>query len=951
LAKEDRLNSPTRSGFVLAVAEQAQNHLLATKFLVPSPARALIPRLALHAVLAESLNLPLTLISAPAGYGKTTLLADFARQTGSGFHTAWVSLDQADRDARCFWRYVLTALDHCQPGLTDPALQLIEKRPALPLAEMLTALINAISQSQAQYLLILDNLDLADEPPVQSSLNYLLEHQPPQLHLVLSTRRDPPLNLSRLRANNQLLEIRVGQLRCSEAETALFLKEITGIELPPGAAAKIAERTEGWLAGLQLMCLALRSQPGGAGGISSLNGSQRYILDYLNEEVIQRQPAAVRSFLMRTSILRQLSAPLCDAVMDSTGSQAMLEALDQSNLFLQPLDDQRQGYRYHSLFAEALRSLLQREEKELIPDLQLRASRWYAGQNQVLEAIRYALQARAYQAAADLMEALTETGPTRALKQVWGQSEEIPSMLDWLGQLPAEIVQMRPRLGLYYARLLASAGQSGEVAAWVQAAETALDHLAEPCDVEADQAGGPVSLLHPSDPGPEETRRLRGEIAAQRALTASLHGQPNRAGEFCRAAESELREKDLAQQALLACAYAEVELSRGQAAPAIRSLSQAAAALRQCELPAAEINTLSQAASLLQMQGRLHESQQLLQQAIELASAHSPAPGAPWPLQGLAGPAYLALADVLREWNQLDRALELAQQGMGMLEVTRNRQFADVGEATLARIHLSMGNAAPAQAALRRSRLLPALLDNPYRRSWLLSVEQARTWLKIGELEAAAHWAEELEQMERPASSFAREREDLAHARICLGLGQPRAARELLAAHAPAIATAKRFGHLLELRLLEAQACAALKDEAASQAALAEALRMAEPEGSLRPFLDEGAPLAELLQRLRDRQARQKTNTAFIDLLLAEFQKEGAGAAAQPGHSIQDPLSAREMEVLHQLATGSSNHEIAGSLVLSVETVKRHVGNILAKLEANNRTQAVARARSLGLIN
>jgi LuxR family maltose regulon positive regulatory protein len=957
LAKEEHIKSLPHDDLVLAAflgqraagareQDPLQNRLLATKFFIPAPARNLITRARLDDLLEEARSLPLTLVSAPAGFGKTTLLANWARlhtqAPDAAPQAAWLSLDESDREPRRFWMYVLTALDKCQPSVLADALRLLED-PARPgLDELLTALINALSQAKSPCFLILDNYHLADEPSIHASLNYLLEHQPPQLHLILLTRTDPPLNLSRLRANDQLLEIRSDQLRCDVAETAIFLKQVVGIDLAPSAIAKILDRTEGWLVGMQLLGLSLRSQPGGPTFIQTLNGSQRHILDYLTEEVYQRQPGPVQQFLLRTSFLERLSASLCDAVSGQTGSQEMLEYLERSNLFLTPLDDQRRWYRYHSLFAEALSALLEREDKVIIPDLHLRASLWLAEHNQVIAAIRHALQARAYQVAADLMEALTEANPWRIEKNAWGPQEEIPTMLASLQQLPAEIVQMRPRLGLYHARLLSSAGRMGEVEAWVQAAEIALNHLEMPCAVQPEQGATQPTILHPTDPSPEETLRLRGEIAARRAFVAGFYGQAQLAQELCQTAESSLTERDLAQQALLAAARGQLEFSQGQAGPAIRHLLDAGAYLQKAEQPSA-VNHTSQAASLLHMQGRLHEAYQLLQQTIELASPHGGPPAAS------VGAAYICLADVLREWNQLDQALDLAQQGMRFSEHTQNMVDADAGYLVITRIFLSQGNLTAAQQALRHARQLPTLRDNPYRRTWLSAVEQARVWLQQGELETAAHWSEELLHRGRPASPMAHEREDVARARILLALGQPQSARQSLASLAPLAAKAKRFDTLLEIRLLEAQASALLKDEPAVQAALSDALRMAEPEGAIRRFVDEGPALAALLARLRDQQHRQGA-TPYLDSLLAAFPKEAAGGMSLPRYGVQDPLSEREFEVLREMAIGSSNQEIAGKLVLSVETIKRHVGSILTKLESNNRTQAVARARSLGLL-
>ena len=421
------------------VSTRVQEHVLATKFFVPASSHELIPRPRLESLLQEGLRRPLTLVSAPAGFGKTTLLAEWVhslrQKTLETHRVAWVSLDAADNSALRFWTYVLTALDTCEPGLATPALQELQAPGVPALEEALTTIINGLSQATHSYVLILDDFALMNEPVVHTSLQFLVAHQPPQLHLIILTRTDPPLTLPRLRARGQVLEIRTEQLRCTAAEAAAFLQKVMGIELPPEALQEMIARTEGWLVGLQLLGLAVQAHRDSHDLFPLLSGTHRYLLDYFSEEVLGQQPPAVQRFLLRTSILEQCSASLCDVVTEQTGSQQMLEHLEQANVFVIPLDERRRCYRYHALFAQALRARLEQEDAELIPALHLRASHWYEQQGHLSQAAQHALQARAWQRVADL-QPCTEPHHEQQDDQPARQEPERAAMLSRLPDRP-----------------------------------------------------------------------------------------------------------------------------------------------------------------------------------------------------------------------------------------------------------------------------------------------------------------------------------------------------------------------------------------------------------------------------------------------------------------------------------------------------------------------------------
>jgi LuxR family transcriptional regulator, maltose regulon positive regulatory protein len=424
--------------------EPFRDQLLATKFLVPVASHALIPRARLMALLDTCPRRPLTLVSTPAGFGKTTLLSEWVRALSQeSIQVAWVSLDEEDNELVRFWRYVLTALDRVQPGMCTDLVTLLRTHTSPPLPYLLTTLINRLVRSTRQILLVLDDYHVITDQAVQASFTSLVEHLPTQLRVVLSTRVDPPLPLSRLRARSQLLEVRTEQLRCTDTEVADFLRKIVGVELSSSEVAQVTSRTGGWLVSLQMLDLSLQRPEDPFHVQEEVSGSHRHILDYLTEEVLRQQPPAIQRFLLHTSILERLTAALCDAVLEQSGSQQVLEELKRTNLFLISLDSQRRWYHYHPLFAEALRFWLERVEPEALEALHLRASEWYAEYHYFEEAVQHAILAHAWQQAADLIE--VEMGTSN--QERW----EPATLRHWVEQLPPEVVRTRPRLCLIYA--------------------------------------------------------------------------------------------------------------------------------------------------------------------------------------------------------------------------------------------------------------------------------------------------------------------------------------------------------------------------------------------------------------------------------------------------------------------------------------------------------------------
>jgi LuxR family maltose regulon positive regulatory protein len=912
-----------------------RDQLLTTKFFIPSPSHALIPRPRLTAQLSTSLQHKLTLISAPPGFGKTTLLSAWVHSLPSGNpHVAWVSLDEADNDPLRFWEYGLTALDNCKPGLCTFLLTFLHTEHSLSVPYLLTALINTLVKQTEQFLLVLDDYHVITEPQVHSSLTYLLEHLPPQLHIILATRADPPLSLPRLRAHDEVFEVRTEQLRCTSEEALAFFTQAMGIPLTSEEIQEVEVRTEGWLAGLQLLALSMRGRTDPSVLLAEVNGTHRYILDYLTDEVLRQQPTALQTFLLRTSILERLYASLCDRVLGQSGSQLVLEQLEQANLFVVALDEQRQWYRYHALFAEALRYRLQQTEGEAVAALHLRASQWYAQQGNLHEAVRHAVSAGDWQRVADLIE------PAQAV--IWS-SHEHATLRRWLEQLPVEVARSRPRLCLAYAKILYLVAPYNPMERWLQDAETAL-RARFPAATNGDAETGALPLAEQ-----REWDDLLGEIASFRAaVTAFTLGDGHAALAFCEEALTHLSPQNLVARAEVAYAKSLAYHALGDIVPAIKSAREATT-LAQAEGNISQIVAYTcRTAYSLQLHGKLHEVLQVAQLAAMRGTTSVGLPHA------MVSWAYILYADVLREWNRLDEALDLALRGVQLSEQTETIVALYLAYAVLMRVYQAQGEMDAARLAFQKSEAALAQNYSPYRRDIFLIAEWVQFWLAGGEVERAIDWAQELVQQPGEQSPLAREREDVARARILLAQKRPTEALSLLEPLRVDAEKQKRWSHVIEMKVLQALAHHMRDEEQKALTVLAQAVRLAEPEGYIRRFVDEGAPMAVLLSRLREQQ-RKRGPTPYLDTVLAAFRQDGTAHERAGQHTtaqpLLDPLSARELEVLQLLARGDSNPEIAEVLVLSSQTVKSHVRNILSKLGVKNRVQAVARARALGLLS
>ena len=902
--------------------------LLATKLHMPASRPGLVQRPRLTARLDEGLARGLVLVCAPAGYGKTVLLADWARR---GAHpAAWLSLDEGDNDPARFWRHAVAALDRARPGIGERVAPLLGPPAPSSFQGLVTALINelAAQPGDGEALLVLDDYHVIGSQQVHESLAFLLEHRPAGIRVVLASRSDPPLALARLRARGQLAEVRVAELRFTPAEAAELLQHAASA-LPEASLAALAARTEGWAAGLQLAALSLRGQADAAAFVAAFTGSHRYVLDYLAEEVLQRQDPQLRAFLLETSVLERLSGPLCDAVTGREGSQALLEQAERAGLFLIPLDEVRGWWRYHHLFAGLLRARLQQEQPTRVAQLHCNAAAWYCGHELADDAIGHAVAAGEMLWAARIIE--------QHFNLVYSTRGEAATIHRWLSVLPAGLVRSRPRLLLTQALMAATSGHLEEVEPLLNAVDCAPPGWAgEPFE----PAGGAAASYLVNVPA---------LTTLHRGYLAQFHGDPEATAAFSTQTLAEIKPGERLLSASAHGFLAVAEWLHGRLTEAERAFASSVTGWREADQLTLTAWGWYELALLRRAQGRLDAAVLTCEQALaNLVTSGRPLPA--------AGPSHVGLAEIAYQRDELDLALRHATEGIALC-----RQFVYTvplanGLATLAMIRQATGDPAGALAAITEAEQAypaPAGLLNP------VPALRARLLLAQGDLAAAARFVQDNGLGRDDEPDYARESGHLVLARILLAQDRPGQALTLLDRLHAAAAAQDRGDSLIETGALLALARAAADDEAGAVTALAGALLLACPQGYVRVFADEGPPMAALLGRLI---AAQRTGQAAAGVplgYLARLQRAfGAGQpAADPGRDtaavrgIVDPLTGRELEVLGMLAAGRSNQAIARELVVTLDTVKKHVGHVLGKLGAANRTEAVARARELSLIS
>ena len=900
-----------------SVAGTERDALLATKLYLPGPRPGQVSRPRLMTRLDEGLARGLILACAPAGYGKTVLLADWARRGGRP--VAWLSLDAGDNDPARFWRHAVAALDRARPGTGGRVAPLLGPPAPSSFQGLVTALINDLAGDQA--LLVLDDYHVIGSPQVHESLAFLAEHRPAGTCVVLASRSDPPLPLARLRARGQLTELRVAELRFTPAEAGELLQHVASA-LPDASVAALAARTEGWAAGLQLAALSLRGHDDAAAFVAAFTGSHRYVLDYLAEEVLERQDTQLRTFLRETSVLERLSGPLCDAVTGREGGQALLEEAERAGLFLIPLDEVRGWWRYHPLFADLLRARLQEKQPGRAAQLHRNAAAWYEEHGLADDAIGHAAAAGETAWAARIIE--------QHYDLVYNIRGEAATIRRWLSVLPAEVVRSRPRLLLAQAIMAATSGRLHVVEPLLDAVECAppgwSDEPFEPT------AGVAASFLVNV---PALTTLLRGYLA-------QFRGDAEATAAFAAQALAEIKPEERLLSAAAHAFLAVAEWLRGRLAAAERAFVSSVTGWREAGHLTTTAVRWYELVLVRRAQGCLDAAVLTCEQALDsLVTAGRPLPA--------AGPGYVGLAEIAYQRDELDSALRHATEGIALC-----RQFVHTtplagGLATLAMIRQATGDPAGALEAITEAGQAapgPAGLLNP------VPAQRARLLLAQGDLPAAARFPPDNGLGPDDEPDYARESGHLVLARILLAQDRPGQALALLDRLHAAAKAQGRAGSLIETGALRALALAAAGDEGAVTT-LAEALLLACPQRYVRVFADEGPPMAALLGRLI---AAQRTGQAAAEVplgYLARLQRAfGPGRPARDPvpSGIVDPLTSRELEILEKLAAGRSNQAIARELVVTLDTVKKHVGHVLGKLGAANRTEAVARARELRLI-
>jgi LuxR family transcriptional regulator, maltose regulon positive regulatory protein len=890
--------------------------VLTTKFLIPPRRLDWVIRPRLTRRLDQGLQRRLTLISAPAGFGKTTLVASWlhglANRQQVGPRVGWLSLEEDDNDLVRFLSYFIAAWQTIDAGMGQTARQLLEM-PRVPQSHhLMTLLINDLARLPEPSILVLDDYHVINHPELQSAVAFFLDHLPPQCQVVMATREEPSLPLPRLRARSEVLEIRLQDLRFTREETAAFLKRTMGLALTADEAQALENHTEGWVAGLQMAALSLRGRPAPPGsdaaaieidGFDSFSGGQRDIIDYLAAEVLRQQAPEICAFLRQTAILDRFNASLCDGVTGHKDSQAMLAHLERANLFLIPLDDQRQWYRYHHLFADFLRTELSDAEQRALHG---KASRWHEAHGFMPEAIKHALAARDYVTAVRLIRLGAEEACTAG---------KYNTLLGWVNALPEKVVRAHSDLLVHKGWILYLRGEI--------------------------VTGEAYAALAVENQRPDDLPLHRGMLLGFRAYLAINRDEPQQAVSFAQRALTLLSESESFYRTTALSHLGQAERLTGDRQAAIHSLRQAIALGQRLGHHLPVLEALGYLTLLLNQQGKLREAILSCEQA---ACRYLDAQGQPVPVAGLV---YVPLGTLYYEMNDLAKAYHYLTTGIALCQQMGTVYYALVGQRTLAKLYYAKGDVEAMWETLAAARELATHSENA-RRIRRISAVTAELQLRQGITAAAV-----LTLADLPANPGDRtEQENLTYARLLLAQGQTAAALELLKEIELSAQQRGRLSSLISIYLLQALAHQAQNHSAKALAALEQGLCLAAPEGYRRVFLDEGAPVALLLAQ------SQHVAPAFVSSLLKAFSRQPAGELASTAvanlpmlaQPLVEPLSETQLNILRLVADGLSNRDIAARLAITEGTTKWHLNQVYGKLNVCSRTQAVAQARQRRLL-
>lgn len=880
-----------------------------------------MPRPQLLERLNEDAHVPLILISAPAGSGKTALAAAWLhdlRRSPNAPTAAWLSLDAGDNDPARFWSYVVGALQTVDPSLGAAALAGLQAPSPPPSETTVSQLINDVAAWPKPIVLVLDDYHFIDTPIIHQAVEYLVAHLPAHWRLVITTRSDPPLPLARLRARGQLLEVRAADLRFTFDETAHFLNHNMGLNLAPADVAALAARTEGWIAGLQLVALSVQGRSDQAEFVRAFTGSHAYIVDYLIDEVLEQQPPDAQEFLLSTSILDRLCGPLADVVVGRRDGQQWLEHFQRHNIFVLPLDDERRWYRYHHLFADVLGQLLRSRQPERLPELHRRASAWFEQHDLPAEAIDHAFAAGDMERAADLIE--------RSVEELLKRSQHY-TVNGWCKRLPDALVLARPRLSLARANTLLFMHELEAVERYLHAVEETAVH-----DPQAD--------------------RLRGDALTIRARLANRRNDFSRAIEIIQDALQIIPPDEPLRrgQALLIFGIASFYHDRCDAA--IRAFAAAAQLAEQAGDFHSALNAIGNQAITQMLTGKLHAPAVILQHALDLAQRQAVAKN-----YG-AGALHRYLSAIYYEWNDLPAAAGHALTALKLSQASAEPYASMLDNAYLARVYRTQGDLPAAAEALATAWQIAREHQLPRLSTIEVTALQVRHWLATGELDEVRAWVrscglsadDELTALQEPVY--------IALARAQLATGEDEAATRLLARLCAGAKAAGRLMSVIEVQVLQALRLYGKGRSADAQELLMQTLALAEPEGFIRLFVDEGEVLRRLVvdalaqpglfDEARLRSYAQRLLAAYPSI--ADETASAIAAKSQAVDTLVEPLTDRELAVLRLIAAGLSDRQAAAQLVVAVGTIKRHLNNLYGKLGVRSRTQAIARARELGLL-
>ncbi|WP_312476188.1 LuxR C-terminal-related transcriptional regulator [Neobacillus sp.] len=906
------------------------NPILSTKLYIPLPRTKVVQRPRLFNQLNEGLDRKLTLISASAGFGKTTLVSEWV--VGSDRPIAWLSLDEGDNDFTRILTHLVAALQTIEDNFGGGVVGALQSPQPPSTESILTILLNEISALPYNFVLVLDDYHVIDAKWIDDAFNFLLEHLPPQMHLVIATRENPQLPLGRLRARGHLTELRDTDLRFTPDEAAAFLNQVMGLGLTADEISAMETRTEGWITGLQLAALSMKGRKDIPAFIREFAGDNRYIMDYLVEEVLQRQPYPIRSFLLQTSILDRLHGPLCDAVTGQEEGVARLRSLERGNFFVVPLDDRRKWYRYHHLFAEVLSAHLRSDQPDQVAELHRRASIWYEQNGSADDAVRHALAAEDFARAANLVELAIPT---------LRRSRQEAAMLGWLKALPDELICYRPVLSVWYAGALLAGGKLDDVEYRLRDAEQWLETTA--VKQEREQALQAEMVVVDE----EEFRRLPGLIAVYRAGLALVLGDVPAAMKYARLALILVAEDDQLPRGAATALLGLACWRSGDLEEARRMFAEGIASVQRAGAISDTINGAIALAEILIAQGRLREATRIYERGLQLAADHSEPE-----LRGTAD-IYVGMSELCREHDDLHAAaqhlLRSEEQGVH----TGFPQYRYRWRVAMARIREAQGDLNGALELLREA-------EHLYVSDFFLDVRpvkalKTRVWVEQGRLDEALDWAREQGMSATDDLCYQREFEHITLARVLLlKYKRDRADRSMHEATGflerllQAAEEGGRTGSVIEILVVQAIALHMQGDIPAALVPLERALTLAEPEGYVRIFVDEDRPMVSLLEAA----LKQGIAPNYVRCLLKTFGKaEGRSTGKQVvTDPLIEPLSERERDVLRLLGTDLSGPDIARELMVSLNTLRTHTKNIYDKLQVNNRRAAVRRSKELDLL-